>query len=85
MSQVSVPELETENVTLQIRSNLIGIFSLNFHTKHGPVQDQVEVVVGRIKVKENILVNVALSGGIGLALLIMGMDIELEQVVEVIK
>ena len=67
MSQVSVPELETENVTLQIRSNLIGIFSLNFHTKHGPVQDQVEVVVGRIKVKENILVNVALSGGIGLA------------------
>ena len=84
---MSLPEIEAENLTLQIRSNIIGIFSLNFYTdnKAGPAKQQVEVVVGRIKVKENILVNVGLSGGIGLALLIMGMDIELEQVVEVIK
>ena len=87
MSSVSLSSLEKENISLQIRSNLIGIFSLNFYSddKTDPADHEIEVVVGRIKVKENILVNVGLGGGIGLALLIMGMDIELEQVVEVIK
>ena len=46
---------------------------------------QIEVVIGRIKVEENILVNVGLSVGLGFALLIMGMDIDLHQVLEVIK
>ena len=87
MSSVSLSSLEKENISLQIRSNLIGIFSLNFYSddKTDRADHEIEVVVGRIKVKENILVNVGLGGGIGLALLIMGMDIELEQVVEVIK
>ena len=46
---------------------------------------QVEVVIGRIKVEENILVNVAFSVVLGFALLIMGMDIDLQQVLEVVK
>ena len=87
MSSVSLSSLEKENISLQIRSNLIGIFSLNFYSddKTGPADHELEVVVGRIKVKENILVNVGLGGGIGLALLIMGMDIDLQEVLQVIK
>ena len=46
---------------------------------------QVDVVIGRIKVEENILVNVGLSVGLGFALLIMGMDIDLQEVLQVIK
>ena len=76
-----------ENVSLQIRSNIIGIFSLKFSTDDKTVlsNHQIEVVIGRIKVGENILVNVGLSVGLGFALLIMGMDIDLQQVLEVIK
>ena len=74
-------------MSLQIRSNIIGIFSLKFSTDDKTVlsDHQVEVVIGRIKVGENILVNVGLSVGLGFALLIMGMDIDLHQVLEVIK
>ena len=76
-----------ENVSLQIRSNIIGIFSLKFSSDNKAVlaDRQIEVVIGRTKVEENILVNVAFSGGLGIALLIMGMDIDLQQVLEVIK
>ena len=76
-----------ENVSLQIRSDIIGIFSLKFSTDKKTVlaDRQVEVVIGRIKVEENILVNVAFSVVLGFALLIMGMDIDLQQVLEVVK
>ena len=76
-----------QNVSLQIRSNLIGIFSLKFSTDGNTVlaEQQIEVIIGRVKVGENILVNVGLSLGLGFALLIMGMDIDLQQVLEVIK
>ena len=55
----------------------------------------IEVVVGRDKVVEeppegpqvaqNILVNVFFSVGMGFALLIMGIDIDLEQVMETVR
>ena len=78
---------ELGSISLQIRSNIIGIFSIKISTDNeaDKVSDEIEVIVGRTKVEENIVVNVAFSGGMGLALLIMGMDIELDQVVEVIK
>ena len=74
-------------MSLQIRSDIIGIFSLKFSTDKRTVlaDHQVEVVIGRIKVEENILVNVAFSVVLGFALLIMGMDIDLQQVLEVVK
>ena len=74
-------------MSLQIRSDIIGIFSLKFSTDKRTVlaDRQVEVVIGRIKVEENILVNVAFSVVLGFALLIMGMDIDLQQVLEVVK
>ena len=74
-------------MSLQIRSDIIGIFSLKFSTDKKTVlaDRQVEVVIGRIKVEENILVNVAFSVVLGFALLIMGMDIDLQQVLEVVK
>ena len=76
-----------ENISLQIRSNLIGIFFLKFSKddKRVLTDHQVDVVIGRIKVEENILVNVGLSVGLGFALLIMGMDIDLQEVLQVIK
>ena len=46
---------------------------------------RLEVVVGRVKVEENILVNLMFSVGMGSALLIMGMEIEVEKVLEVVK
>jgi len=73
----------------QIESNLIGIFGINCEIEeNGFYLDKsinIEVVVGRIKVDENLLVNVGMSVGLGLALLIMGMEIETEQVLEVVK
>ena len=74
-------------MSLQIRSDIIGIFSLKFSTDKRTVlaDQQIEVVIGRIKVEENILVNVAFSVVLGFALLIMGMDIDLQQVLEVVK
>ena len=75
-----------ENVSLQIRSDIIGIFSLKFSTENGTfLGHQIEVVIGRTKVEENILVNVAFSVVLGSALLIMGMDIDLDKVLEVVK
>jgi len=57
--------------------------------------DDIEVVVGRDKVvrdppeatqvAQNILVNVFFSVGMGFALLIMGIDIDLEQVMETVR
>ena len=73
-----------ENVSLQIRSDIIGIFSLKFSTDKR-TDHQIEVVIGRIKVEENILVNVVFSVVLGFALLIMGMDIDLQQVLQVVK
>ena len=72
-----------------LESNLIGIFGINCEIEeNGFYLDKsinIEVVVGRIKVDENLLVNVGMSVGLGLALLIMGMEIETEQVLEVVK
>ena len=59
---------------------------MKFSTENGTVlADQIEVVIGRTKVEENILVNVAFSVVLGSALLIMGMDIDLDKVLEVVK
>lgn len=87
-------------VDFKLQSNLIGIFTVDCYiilgqdphislgTWHGsrPVLfARLEVVVGRVKVEENILVNLMFSVGMGSALLIMGMEIEVEKVLEVVK
>ena len=81
-----------ENNTLQITSSIIGIFSIKFFVVN-EFEEQVflnssfdiEVIVGRSKVAENILVNVMFSFGMGFALLIMGMEIEVDQIIKAIK
>ena len=81
-----------ENNTLQITSSIIGIFAIKFFALY-ELEEQVflnssfdiEVIVGRSKVAENILVNVMFSFGMGFALLIMGMEIEVDQIIKAIK
>ena len=74
-------------VEFKLQSNLIGIFYVDCQVT-GSEPEQLltlEVIVGRVKVEENILVNVFFSVGMGSALLIMGMEIEIEKVLEVVK
>ena len=81
-----------ENNTLQITSSIIGIFAIKFFALY-ELEEQVflnssfdiEVIVGRSKVAENILVNIMFSFGMGFALLIMGMEIEVDQIIKAIK
>ena len=77
-------------VDLKLQSNLIGIFTVHCYIteaskKSDELLARLEVVVGRVKVEENILVNLMFSVGMGSALLIMGMEIEVEKVLEVLK
>jgi len=77
-------------VEFKLQSNLIGIFNVDCHITEatepaGRILTRLEVVVGRVKVEENILVNLMFSVGMGSALLIMGMEIEVEKVLEVVK
>ena len=77
-------------VDFKLQSNLIGIFTVDCYIteaseKSDELLARLEVVVGRVKVEENILVNLMFSVGMGSALLIMGMEIEVEKVLEVVK
>ena len=76
-------------VDFELQSNLIGIFTVDCYiTEASSTKEllaRLEVVVGRVKVEENILVNLMFSVGMGAALLIMGMEIEVEKVLEVVK
>ena len=77
-------------VEFKLQSNLIGIFNVDCHITEATepaerILTRLEVVVGRVKVEENILVNLMFSVGMGSALLIMGMEIEVEKVLEVVK
>ena len=76
-----------ENISLQIRSNIIGIFSLKFSTHNKTVlaDRQIEVVIGRINVEGNLFLNVSLSALLGFVLFLMGMEIDFQQVLEYIK
>ena len=105
--------------TVTFTSSIIGIFQLKFYTflengsrKDLPLEEEVEIVIGRDKVMmssimlmlnkctstnrnylsivlnqadQNILVNVFFSLGMGLALLVMGIDIDLKQVMEAVR
>jgi len=81
-----------ENNTLQISSSLIGIFNIKFFAVN-QFEEQVflnssfdiEVVIGRSKVAENLVVNIMFSFGLGLALLIMGMEIQVDQILKVVR
>jgi len=73
-------------------SSIIGIFQLKFYTveENGErayiqLEEDVEIVIGRDKADQNILVNVFFSLGMGLALLVMGIDIDLDQVMEAVR
>ena len=76
-----------ENISLQIRSDIIGIFSLKFSTDDKTVlaDRQIQVVIGRINVEGNIILNVSLSMLLGFVLFLMGMEIDFQQVLEYIK
>ena len=77
------------SVEFQLQSNLIGIFTVDCDITEASEPDmllaRLEVVVGRVKVEENILVNLMFSVGMGAALLIMGMEIEVDKVLQVVK
>ena len=77
------------SVEFQLQSNLIGIFTVDCDITEATEPDKLlarlEVVVGRVKVEENILVNLMFSVGMGAALLIMGMEIEVDKVLQVVK
>ena len=81
-----------ENCSIQITSSIIGIFYIKFFAVD-EFEEQVflnssfdiEVVIGRSKVAENILVNIMFSFGLGFALLIMGMEIQVDQILKVVK
>ena len=83
---------EDIEVYFQLRSNLIGIFKVNcvwnqddpYHETEEMVTI-LEVVVGRVKVAENLLTTLMMSVGLGLALFIMGMEIDIQQVILVVK
>ena len=104
---------------MTLTSSIIGIFQLKFYTflengtrKDIPLEEEVEIVIGRDKVMmssimlmlnkctstnrndltivlnqadQNILVNVFFSLGMGLALLVMGIDIDLKQVMKAVR
>ena len=77
---------------VSVESNLIGIFKVNcvwnqddpYHETEEMVTI-LEVVVGRVKVAENLLTTLMMSVGLGLALFIMGMEIDIQQVILVVK
>jgi len=78
--------------TVTFSSSIIGIFKLKFYTveengKRAYIQmeEDLEIVIGRDKADQNILVNVFFSLGMGLALLVMGIDIDLDQVMEAVR
>ena len=78
---------------------MIGIFKVNCalisknqyaetHEEESNTKDMVttlQVVVGRVKVAENLLTTLMMSVGLGLALFIMGMEIDMHQVILVVK
>ena len=78
---------------------MIGIFKANCalisknqyaetHEEESNTKDMVttlQVVVGRVKVAENLLTTLMMSVGLGLALFIMGMEIDIHQVILVVK
>ena len=73
-------------------SSIIGIFAIKFFViddfeEKIPLDDtnDIEVVVGRSKVAENLLVNIMFSFVLGFALMIMGMDIQIEQIIKVVR
>ena len=58
------------------------------HEEESNTKDMVttlQVVVGRVKVAENLLTTLMMSVGLGLALFIMGMEIDIHQVILVVK
>merc|ERR1711974_249406 len=77
--------------TVTISSSIIGIFQMKFFTVQNgdrayfQLEEDVEIVIGRDKGDQNILVNVFFSLGMGLALLVMGIDIDLDQVMEAVR
>jgi len=77
--------------TVTITSSIIGIFQMKFFTVENgerayiQLEEDVEIVIGRDKGDQNILVNVFFSLGMGLALLVMGIDIDLDQVMEAVR
>ena len=81
-----------ENNTIQITSSIIGIFKIKFFALNEFEEKfflnssyDIEVIVGRTKVTENTLVNIFFSFGLGFALLIMGMEIEVDQILKVLR
>ena len=50
------------NITYQVQSSLIGIFHID--CQYGEWSERIEVVVGRVKVQENLITNVAMSLGL---------------------
>ena len=67
----------------QITSSIIGIFNIECSHQDHDWRENIEVVVGRVKVQENLVTNIAMSVGLGFALLIMGMEIEIDKVLQV--
>ena len=85
---------EDTTVSFQLKSNLIGIFKVNclwiqdnqYHeSETEEMVTTLMVVVGRVKVAENLLTTLMMSVGLGLALFIMGMEIDIQQVILVVK
>ena len=81
-----------EKNTIQITSSIIGIFKIKFFALNEFEEKlflnssyDIEVIVGRTKVTENTLVNIFFSFGLGFALLIMGMEIEVDQILKVLR
>ena len=81
-----------KNNTIQLTSSIIGIFKIKFFALNEFEEKlylnssyDIEVIVGRTKVTENTLVNIFFSFGLGFALLIMGMEIEVDQIVKVLR
>ena len=81
-----------ENNTIHITSSIIGIFKIKFFALDEFEEKlflnssyDIEIIVGRTKVTENTLVNIFFSFGLGFALLIMGMEIEVDQIVKVLR
>ena len=67
----------------QITSSIIGIFNIECSHQDHNWRENIEVVIGRVKVQENLVTNIAMSVGLGFALLIMGMEIEIDKVLQV--
>ncbi|XP_023320699.1 sodium/bile acid cotransporter [Eurytemora carolleeae] len=83
-------ELDVNNITVHLSSDLLGIYYIRFYTEERGVKvyldsPDIELVVKRQSEKMNTLVTLLFTVVLGLALTLMGLDIDIQIVLQTLK